>query len=184
MPRPWNLTIHVHVVDQWLRASLPVLNCLQSGSSKEWAERTKDAVLFKYDRRRHMVSDHDREVLLQYPLKYSSLLVCFCNMAVDVMHLDPGQSFAKSAFGGKSRSTEELSREHAYPTIVSPSSSGSPRSVSSLLDLTWAEEEEQQAIDRLQSSRKRLEDEIEVRGVQQLQVQTAGGCSILKQPTR
>ena len=82
------------------------------------------------------------------------------------MHLDPGQTFAKSAFGGKSRSTEELSREHAYPTIASPSSSGSPRSVSSLLDLTWAEGagEEQQAIDRLQSSRKQLEDEIEVRG--------------------
>ena len=89
--------------------------------------------------------------------------VRICNMAVDVMHLDPGQSFAKSAFGGKSRSIEELSTEHAYPTIVSPSSSGSPRSVSSLLDLTWAEEEEQHAIDRLQSSRKQLEDEIDVR---------------------
>ena len=36
-------------------------------------------------------------------------------MAVDVMHLDPGQSFANMAFG-KCQSTEELSREHAYPS--------------------------------------------------------------------
>lgn len=80
-------------------------------------------------------------------------------MAVDVMHLDPGQAFAKMAFG-KSRSTEELTREHAYPSVVSPSST-SPTSTHSLIDLSL-NSSEQEAVERLQASRSQLQKEIEV----------------------
>jgi len=79
-------------------------------------------------------------------------------MAVDVMHLDPGQSFAKMAFG-KCQSTEELSREHAFPTVV-VSPSDSPTSTHSLMDLSLTSTE-QQAVERLQSSRNQLQQEIE-----------------------
>ena len=80
-------------------------------------------------------------------------------MAVDVMHLNPGQAFAKMAFG-KSRSTEELSREHAYPSVVSPSPT-SPTSTHSLIDLSL-NSSEQEAVERLQASRSQLQKEIEV----------------------
>ena len=75
------------------------------------------------------------------------------------MHLDPGQSFAKMAFG-KSRSTEELTREHAYPSVVSPTST-SPTSTHSLIDLSL-NSSEQEAVERLHANRSQLQKEIEV----------------------
>jgi len=94
-------------------------------------------------------------------------------MAVDVMHLDPGQSFAKMAFG-KCQSTEELSREHAFPTVV-VSPSDSPTSTHSLMDLSLTSTE-QQAVERLQSSRNQLQQEIEVRSGRYVQPALARWC--------
>lgn len=94
-------------------------------------------------------------------------------MAVDVMHLDPGQSFAKMAFG-KCQSTEELSREHAFPTVV-VSPSDSPTSTHSLMDLSLTSTE-QQAVERLQSSRNQLQQEIEVRRGRYVQPTLAMWC--------
>lgn len=88
-------------------------------------------------------------------------------MAVDVMHLTASQAFSKMAFG-KSKSTEELNKETAYPVQtttlnVSPTCSPTPSdksSVSSLMDLS---DQEKQAVEKLHSSRKTLEVEIDVR---------------------
>ena len=89
------------------------------------------------------------------------------------MHLDPGQSFAKMAFG-KCQSTEELSREHAFPTVV-VSPSDSPTSTHSLMDLSLTSTE-QQAVERLQSSRNQLQQEIEVRSGRYMQPTLARWC--------
>lgn len=96
------------------------------------------------------------------------------SMAVDVMHhVSPTQSYAKMAFDKKTKSTEELNFETAYPREPgnvassnlrpnSTSTSGSDKSSScSLLEFSLIERSEQ-AVDQLVTSRKQLEDEIEV----------------------
>ena len=83
------------------------------------------------------------------------------------MHLSASQAFSKMAFG-KSKSTEEINKETAYPvqtsTIsVSPTCSPTPSSdkssVSSLMDLS---DQEKLAVEKLDGSRKTLEVEIDV----------------------
>lgn len=104
-------------------------------------------------------------------------------MAVDVLHhISPTQVYAKMAFGQKSKSTEELTTETAYPKVTDtvtgnsmnsiseslsssnsqrPTSSSDKSSIGSLLDFSVIERSEQ-AVDQLVASRKQLEDEIEV----------------------
>ena len=98
-------------------------------------------------------------------------------MAVDVLHhVSPTQAYAKMAFGQKSKSTEELSTETAFPKVTNsmnsvseslssssqrPNSSSDKSSIGSYLDFTVIERSEQ-AVDQLVTSRKQLEDEIEV----------------------
>lgn len=94
-------------------------------------------------------------------------------MAVDVMHhVSSTQSYAKMAFGKKTKSIEELNLETAYPrepgSVASSSNlrpnstSGSDKSSSSsLLEFSLIERSEQ-AVDQLATSRKQLEDEIGV----------------------
>ena len=88
-------------------------------------------------------------------------------MAVDVMHLSPGQSFAKMAFGGvvKSISSEELTREAEFPgqTALSGSPGSSAKSsVISLDDDVSYSEQEIKAVEQLEASRRQLESEIDV----------------------
>lgn len=106
-------------------------------------------------------------------------------MAVDVVHRDsPTQAYAKMAFGRKSRSIEELSTKTAYPTKMAtshgsmtsinerssntsaatgqrPHSSSDKSSTGSMLDLSLIQRSDM-AVDQLVSSRKQLEEEIEV----------------------
>ena len=102
-------------------------------------------------------------------------------MAVDVLHhISPTQAYAKMAFGQKSKSTEELTTETAYPKVTDtgnsmnsiseslsssnsqrPTSSSDKSSIGSLLDFSVIERSEQ-AVDQLVASRKQLDDEIEV----------------------
>ena len=90
-------------------------------------------------------------------------------MAVDVMHLSPGQSFVKMAFGGaKSISSEELSSRHAAFTDPSALST-SPSDKSSVLSLETESprqsftEGEMKAMEQLEASRRQLKSEIDVR---------------------
>ena len=94
-------------------------------------------------------------------------------MAVEAMHLaSPTQSYTKMAFGKKTKSIEELNFETAYPresgsvagaTNLRPNSTSSSdkSSSSSLLEFSLIERSEQ-AVEQLVTSRKQLEDEIEV----------------------
>ena len=105
-------------------------------------------------------------------------------MAVDVVHhVSPAQAYAKMAFGQKSKSSEELSTKTAYPssrgagsmTSINESSSNSSAATStqrphsssdksstcSMLDLSLIQRSDM-AVDQLVSSRKQLEEEIEV----------------------
>ena len=84
-------------------------------------------------------------------------------MAVDVMHLSASETFARMAFG-KSKSTEELNKETAYPELAeSPTcSSGKSSLSSSITDLSLSSDRGRIAVDQLNSTRKQLEDEIEV----------------------
>lgn len=94
-------------------------------------------------------------------------------MAVDVIHhVSPSRVYAKMAFGQKSKSTEELNTETAYPKMANNItsntstdqriSSGSDKSSTiSLLDMSLLERSEM-AVEQLKTSRKQLEDEIEV----------------------
>ena len=104
-------------------------------------------------------------------------------MAVDVVHrVSPTQAYAKMAFGRKSRSIEELSTKTAYPKVTShgsmtsinesssntsaatgqrPHSSSDKSSTCSMLDLSLIQRSDM-AVDQLVSSRKQLEEEIEV----------------------
>ena len=60
-------------------------------------------------------------------------------------------------------STEELPHHNERDSLVaSDSSRSSSSTVSSLMDLGWTEEDEHFTIERLQRTRKQLEDEIEV----------------------
>ena len=89
---------------------------------------------------------------------------------MDVMHLSPGQSFVKMAFGGaKSISSEELSSRHAAFTDPSALST-SPSDKSSVLSLetesprqSFAVEGEMKAMEQLEASRRQLKSEIDVR---------------------
>ncbi len=111
-------------------------------------------------------------------------------MAVDVVHrVSPTQAYAKMAFGRKSRSIEELSTKPAYPkmshgsmtsinessssasaaTGQRPHSSSDKSSICSMLDLSLIQRSDM-AVDQLVSSRKQLEEEIEVGLV--------GGCVV------
>lgn len=95
-------------------------------------------------------------------------------MAVDVLHhVSPTQAYAKMVFGQKTKSTEEVNTETAYPKVTDslsdstssnsqrPNSSSDKSSIGSLLDFSLIERSEQ-AVDQLVTSRKQLEDEIEV----------------------
>ena len=86
-------------------------------------------------------------------------------MAVDVLHLSPGQSLAKMAFGGeKSVSSEELSRESGFPessTLSASTGSSAKSSVISLDDGSFSEQE-MKAVEQLEASRRQLESEIDV----------------------
>ena len=74
-------------------------------------------------------------------------------------HAGFGNGIPKLSFGsGKSKSTGELRETQQQPRLSSTGSS--PTSVQSL-DLSW-NEDEQRTVDRIQNSRRRLEDEIEV----------------------
>ena len=105
--------------------------------------------------------------------------------AVEVHHVSSAQAYAKMAFGGKSRSIEELSTKTAYPvnsksashgsmtsineishsngaaTGQRPQSSSDKSSICSMLDLSLIQRSDM-AVDQLVSSRKQLEEEIEV----------------------
>ena len=90
-------------------------------------------------------------------------------MAVDVMHLSPGQSFVKMAFGGtKSISSEELTSRHTGFTDPSALST-SPSDKSSVLSLEADSprqsftEQEVKAVEQLEASRRQLESEIDVK---------------------
>ncbi len=89
---------------------------------------------------------------------------------MDVMHLSPGQSFVKMAFGGaKSISSEELTNRHSGFTdssTLSTSPVGSDKS--SVLSLdddshSYTEQQEMKAVEQLEASRRQLESEINVR---------------------
>lgn len=110
--------------------------------------------------------------------------------AVEVHHVSSAQAYAKMAFGGKSRSIEELSTKTAYPvnpksashgssmtsineisshsssaaTGQRPHSSSDKSSICSMLDLSLIQRSDM-AVDQLVSSRKQLEEEIEVSGL-------------------
>ena len=90
-------------------------------------------------------------------------------MAVDVMHLSPGQSFVKMAFGGaKSISSEELASRHTAFTDPGALST-SPSDKSSVLSLEADSPrqsytgQEIKAVEQLEASRRQLESEIDVR---------------------
>lgn len=90
-------------------------------------------------------------------------------------HVSRTQAYTKMAFGQKSKSTEELNTETAYPKPTGmiamgestssssqrPNSSSDKSSVSSSMDLSLIERSEL-AVDQLVTSRKQLEDEIGV----------------------
>ena len=100
-------------------------------------------------------------------------------MAVDVLHhhVSPAEAYAKMAFGQKSRSTEELNMETAYPKVVAtsasensgnaagqsqrPNSGSDKSSIGSLMDFSLIERSEM-AVEQLVASRQQLESEIEV----------------------
>lgn len=98
-------------------------------------------------------------------------------MAVDVMHLSalsngsPTHSFspghkADMTLRQKSRSSQDLSREcpatHGS-AANSPSRSSAGGDSLSASEFSWSDSpEEQQAVERIQQSRKQLEDEIDV----------------------
>ena len=94
---------------------------------------------------------------------------------MDVIHLStlpesPDSSQAHSfpaqmALGRKSRSSQDLTKEQAYPAAPrSTTDSPSGSSGTSLAELPWnALPEEHQAVEGIQHSRKQLEDEIDVR---------------------
>lgn len=77
-------------------------------------------------------------------------------------HLFPAQM----ALDRKSRSSQDLTKEQAYPAAPrSTTDSPSGSSGASLAELSWSvSPEEHQAMECIQQSRKQLEDEIEVRG--------------------
>lgn len=89
-------------------------------------------------------------------------------MAVDVVHLvSPTQAFCQ-----KSKCTQEVSTETAYPKMTSSADSGSSTcqrtsssekssTTGSQVDLSLLERSEI-AVEQLKTSRKQLEDEIEV----------------------
>lgn len=88
-------------------------------------------------------------------------------------HVSPTKAYSMKAFGQKSKSTEELSREMAFPDMTSsfsnvsesersnPRSSTASDSTSSLCGLSLVERSDQ-AVEQLKTSRKQLEEEIEV----------------------
>lgn len=95
-------------------------------------------------------------------------------MAVDVLHhVSPTEAYAKMAFGQKSKSSEALNMESAYPMVSNgtsvngsemsssqrPNSESDKSSIGSLLEFSLIERSEQ-AVDQLVASRKQLEDEI------------------------
>lgn len=85
-------------------------------------------------------------------------------MAVDVLHLSQ-QSFAKMAFGGgKSISSEELSRQDGFtdPAALSDSPASSAKSSVISLDDSSFSEQELKAVEQLEASRRQLESEIDV----------------------
>lgn len=88
---------------------------------------------------------------------------------MDVMHLSPGQSFVKMAFGGaKSISSEELTNRHSGFTdssTLSTSPVGSDKSSVLSLDADSQSytEQEMKAVEQLEASRRQLESEIDVR---------------------
>lgn len=97
-------------------------------------------------------------------------------MAVDVLHhVSPTEAYAKMAFGQKSKSSEALNMESAYPMVSNgtsvngsemsssqrPNSESDKSSIGSLLEFSLIERSEQ-AVDQLVASRKQLEDEIGV----------------------
>ena len=87
---------------------------------------------------------------------------------MDVMHLSPGQSFVKMAFGGgKSISSEEFTRDPGFAESTALSMSPSSSDKSSVLSLEAADtrsytELELKAVEQLEATRRLLKSEINV----------------------
>ena len=94
---------------------------------------------------------------------------------LDPDHVSPTQAYGKMAFGQKSKSSEEVNMEMAYPKVTNgltesemestssqrPPSGSDKSSIGSLLDFSLIQRSEL-AVDQLLASRKKLEDEIQV----------------------
>ncbi len=91
-------------------------------------------------------------------------------MAVDVMQVSTGDSFAKMAFG-QSGASEELQEATIPPEDPLESGSSSSSVRSSLLDLSLCAESGSLAVDQLNSTRRQLELEIDVSVVSTLVVE-------------
>ncbi len=96
-------------------------------------------------------------------------------MAVDVMHVSTSEGYAKMAFGGNE--TSELPDTVGGGGEDSSGSSGRSSLSSSLLDLSLSADNGRLAVDQLNSTRKQLEQEIDVRV--QLASYVYGGCIII-----